>query len=124
MKKILQLLSLLLILSFSTSCEEDPTEFLSGTQWRSELFREGQPLDIYYRYIIFGKSTFDVEESVFDEDAGEYTDGRERIGGGTYICDKSSVVLMIDGVVRHEGLIANNLMLFDDGRLGVEFKRR
>ena len=120
MKKILQLLSLLLILTFSISCEDDPADFLDGTEWTAEI----QP-DNWYEYIVFGENTFDIDEYCTYHYLDKSECKRERIGSGTYVCNESMVILMVDGVVRCEGIIANGRMLIRDGdSRGTEFVKQ
>ena len=108
MKKILLILSSLLMLIVATSCEKDPADLLDGTQWKSELYIEG-----WYRYITFGDDTFEAEQTVYDEDKNVFLDKREYLGGGTYICNEFSVIMMIDGVVMHEGIVASDQIVFN-----------
>ena len=117
MKKIILLLSLL-VLPFITSCEDDSSDLLVGTEWRYQLYPE--PWSIAY-VIRFGETTFDV-------DYYKYSDGVEEmeyVGAGTYVRNESRVVLMVDGEIYDRGIILGDQMTFNLGaRVQWDFKRQ
>ena len=117
MKKILQLLSLLLILTVSISCEEDSADYLSGTEWRC-----GESDDRWsWSYVIkFDETTFEVVYS-------ECIDGVEEVevaGVGTYTCSHSSVILVVGDKIYDRGVIVYDQMVFNtDDYFRWEFKK-
>ena len=116
MKKILFLL-LLPILMLVTSCEDDPANYLIGTEWKCD-YRGAYYNRVYT--IKFDRTTFEV----YDYDLYDGVESSKFTGSGTYTCDESSVVLMVDGEMYSEGEIEYDRITFDGGVSDFDFSRQ
>ncbi len=105
MKRLLLLLLSSVMLLFAISCEDDPADFLVGTEWTLKMSDDTSDA---YSILKFGETTFDLEIVIPHLD-----EMLTFTRSGTYSCNESTVILMSEGVICNRGLMIDDFITFD-----------